>query len=65
MESASACITQTNEFPKGVEAACVSYSLILCTTLGTAHGFNDHFRSAELGINWGRSLSLACDCCRA
>lgn len=56
MESAWACITWTNEFPKGVEAAYVSYSLIVCAMLGSARSFNDH-----LDINLGRLLLLVCD----
>lgn len=51
----------TNEFPKGVKSACVSYSLILCTTLGTAHDFNDQSGFAELDINWARLLFLVGD----
>lgn len=56
-------LSRLMSFPK-VWRLRVSYSLILCATLGTANGFNDQLRSAEFGINWGRFLMfLVCDCC--
>lgn len=49
MEPAWACITWTNEFPKGVEAVCVSYFFF--TTLGVV---------MVLMTSW---ILIGADCC--